>query len=351
MSTNLEVYFCDICNQSVAGAELDGGRAIRVRDRVVGPCCLSLFQQSAKVAPQPGPASVRPAASWLMIGVPVLLGVAGATGFLDYRLGEESDGLRRHAAQVEARAASELGRFAKLEVAVAQCAEQSAVADLRVIVEGLRERTTQAQAALEQRIADLSSAVAAGQAATVAAVAPAVEGLTQLRVQVQAVAGDVAALRAAPVAAPARSEEHPVADPKPAPVASEAELPAELKHHLLALTDPDPGIRFAAVEKLLSSREPRVLSGVLPMAKDANLFVRRLTVEGLREFRRSECVDVLIVALADSEAIVRFHAVQSLRAITGQRLDFDPDASLANRTAAQRRWQEWWEKNRATFTF
>src|SRR5690606_24644411 len=128
------------------------------------------------------------------------------------------------------------------------------------------------------------------------------------------------------------------------------ELPAELKHHVMALADEDPGTRFTAVDKLLRSRDPRVLGALLPMAKDSNLFVRRLTVAGLRDFRSPESIEALLVALADPEALVRLAANAALRELTGQRIEFD-DATASSRAAGQRRWQEWWDKNRATFTF
>ena len=73
-------------------------------------------------------------------------------------------------------------------------------------------------------------------------------------------------------------------------------------------------------------------------------------MEGLKDFRRPEVVDVLLVALADPESLVRLTAHASLKAITGQRFDFD-DASQSSRSSSQRRWSEWWDKNRAAQRF
>ena len=104
-----------------------------------------------------------------------------------------------------------------------------------------------------------------------------------------------------------------------------------------------------AVEELLSSGDPRVLDPVLPLASDADPFVRRLVLEGISEFRDRRVVDTLLVALADPEEIVRFTAHASLKRVTGQNLPFDPDASDSERSAMQRRWKKWWDENRDAF--
>ena len=85
------------------------------------------------------------------------------------------------------------------------------------------------------------------------------------------------------------------------------------------------------------------------MTKDADPFVRRLTVEGLSDFRSAASVEALLTALADEEGIVRHAAYSSLRKLTGQSIAFDPDARKDDRRGAQKRWQDWWRKNKDTF--
>ena len=128
-----------------------------------------------------------------------------------------------------------------------------------------------------------------------------------------------------------------------------AGLPAGLLHQLSRLTAEDPGTRFEAVDELVRSKNPMVREHLLPMVKDPDMFVRRLTLEGLREFRHPSCVDTLLVSLADPVPIVRDTAYDSLKALTGQEFPFDPDASRDARASAQRRWEDWWEKARDTF--
>ena len=134
--------------------------------------------------------------------------------------------------------------------------------------------------------------------------------------------------------------------PSNRPVVDPNALPGPLAHQVRRLADADAGTRFEAVEELLSSGDPRVLDPVLPLANDADPFVRRLVLEGISEFRDRKVVDTLLVALADPEEIVRFTAHASLKSVTGQNLPFDPDASDSERSAMQRRWKKWWDENR-----
>ena len=109
-------------------------------------------------------------------------------------------------------------------------------------------------------------------------------------------------------------------------------------------------IRFEAVDALIGSKNPAVLKHLLPMARDADLYVRRLTVEGLRDFKQAEAVEQLIAALADSETTVAETAYGSLKKLTGQKIPFDAASpSKDTRLRGQQRWQEWWDKNKATF--
>ncbi|MEO6595238.1 MAG: HEAT repeat domain-containing protein, partial [Planctomycetota bacterium] len=149
----------------------------------------------------------------------------------------------------------------------------------------------------------------------------------------------------------------PASSPLPVPVvlvpaASEVPvanaLPAALAEHVRRLQSSDPAVRFEAVDELLNSRDPAVVPHVLPLARDPDSFVRRLAVDGLRDFKRPEVVDALIGALNDSDDSVADTAWRSLKELTGQKIPFETRPKDARARALQR-WQEWWEKNKATF--
>mgnify|MGYP001291673111 FL=1 len=127
------------------------------------------------------------------------------------------------------------------------------------------------------------------------------------------------------------------------------DLPDALAENVRKLAAADPAVRFEAVDMLAESKDLRVLSYLLPLAKDPDAFVRRLTVEGLREFSKAETVDTLIEALRDQDENVCDTAWRSLRDLTNQKLRFDASASLDARRRAAKVWQDWWSKARASF--
>jgi hypothetical protein len=347
MSTNLEVYFCDLCNESVPHTDLQSGQALRVKGRVIGGCCL----KSLRTVPTPVVDRRTSGAATALVGVVVLAGVAGAAAFLDWRVADEVGGIRGRLSAVEERSRHSQERLAGVEEAVTRLAGRIDLDALSTQVAAMDGQLGAVRTSVEMRIARLEESLQAVLAGDRASWSEQRSEMARLREMLDRLGGEVAALAARPNPPPATvapSEPLPVVSATPA--STEPELPAELRHHVLALADEDPGTRFSAVDKLVRSKSPLVLSALIPMAKDDNTFIRRLTVDGLRGFRRPESVDALLVALSDPESLVRITAHASLRDLTGQKIDFD-DSNASSRGASMRRWQEWWEKNRATFSF
>lgn len=348
MTTNLEVYFCDLCNESVPQSEIESGKAARVKGRVIGSCCVGLLRR----APAAVAEKRATAGAGALLGVVLLAGIAGAATFLDWRLSDETSATNERLSQLEERLRQGQARMVGLEDGIAALGARTDLEKVLAQVGTFDGQLDKARASLELRITRLEEQLRARDDADESRLVEQRAAATSLHEALDRLGGEIAALRAMPQ--PVRQVE-PASVPEPAAASApaesaEPELPAELRHHVLALADMDPGTRFSAVDKLLRSKNELVLSALVPMAKDENLFVRRLTVEGLREFRRPEAVDALVVALADPESMVRLTANSSLRALTGQKFEFD-DGDAASRAAGQRRWQEWWEKNRASFAF
>ena len=349
MSTNLEVFFCDLCNESVPQTDIAGGKAIRIKGRVIGACCTVAMSATLK-KPQvrvPGTSGV------VATGVIVLAGVAAAAAFLDWRLSNENGALGRRLAAVEEGTRSGQDRMIKLEEAVTQIGARLNFDGLAARLDTVDTCVDNARNSLELRATRIEESLQAVSESGRSGITEQREALAGIKATVQEVFAEVAALRAMPSSPPVAA--NPTAEPvlatlAPASATVEPDLPPELKHQVIALGDEDPGTRFASVDKLLRSRDLRVLSALLPMAKDANTFVRRLTVEGLRDFRRADSIETLLISLADPEPIVRLTAHASLRAITSQRIEFD-DSSAGTRSSGQRRWQDWWDKNRSSFAF
>ncbi len=351
MEDNLEVYFCEICSESIPVKDLETGTARQVKGKVVGACCL------AELAPKADRAGASPA-SLTALGVVFLAGLAAATIWLEYRVTSTAGELDGRLDTITTNVGSQNERWGSLEGQLEKFADKAGqssinrrLAELQGALESIKtqlDRVGEDHADAKTRFEGLESGLSAvkklGEESN--------PSLKAIGAEVQQLSREVAALAAMPRAA----VKQPVVGDEPmepAPVAKEAVrkdgLPANLAHQVARLKDSDPGNRFEAVDQLIQSKDERVREHLLPMLKDPDLFVRRLTAEGLSGFKHVTTVDALIVALADPEGIVRHTAYTSLKKLTGQNIAFDPEASASARNSAQRKWRDWWSKNRATF--
>jgi HEAT repeats len=339
-----EVLFCELCGTSVPLQDLEKGVAIRHSGKVIGNCCLTQLRPATAERPGSG-ADAR----LLPVGLLVLCAIAAATMFLDHRVADEVLSLRNATTGLGGRVDDQAGQMKTLHASIDAAASRDQIA---VVVDRVE--------AQERAVREFQAGVQASQAKSQSVLEelrtrldalersqpdyrPLFESLqAQLRQQF-AILAELKALPQAP-AEPSKPLAQPV--PEVAPVPG---LPPAMAHQVQRLTDPDTAVRFEAVDELLRTKDARVREHLLPLAKDSDLFVRRLVVEGLGEFKHSTCVEVLINALADPEEIVRGTAWDSLQKLTGQKIPFEATASRENRQRAQARWQDWWAKNKATF--
>ena len=142
-----------------------------------------------------------------------------------------------------------------------------------------------------------------------------------------------------------------VVSPPAGPAASPAipGLSAAVLAQLDRLRSNDALVRSLAVEELFHQKNPDLLVQLLPMTKDEDPFVRRLTVDYLRDYKQAAVVEALLAALGDVDENVRDTAWGSLKHLTGQKLPFETTAAKDARARAVQRWLDWWEKSKATF--
>jgi len=367
MVDNLEVYFCDLCNASVPQADLDSGAAVRVKGKVLGRCCVAGMASSVEMPRQMPTPSMGASGSGglgrLASTVLVLAAVVVTALYLDRRLREEASAVRQELQSVEDSAASNRDRLEQYGAQMTQSLRASDLDGIKASLADLPSVVGAGEGRLNTRIDSLASRLdGIGQRLEALRAEQRVEAAEGQRLvrEVQLLGEEVAALAARPRPAPAdETDGGAAAVGSGAPgfmeevlslrESSEPGVPPELEHHITKLSDPDPGTRFEAVDRLIESADPAILDRLVAMAKDSDPFVRRLTVEGLSDFRQAASVDTLLVAMADEEGIVRHAAYSSLRKLTGQSIPFDPDAKGEDRRAAQRRWQEWWRANKETF--
>ena len=387
----MDIYFCDICNESVPASDLDRGMAFRRGERVVCAACdkaMSNEGDDAVGAPAVGGAALggaalggaaeesaasvwqaeptsetagpaaEPAASAPARGRSRLTGCLIALLFLFFmcslainallwvegrrtrdafnasvellergdarvniRIGELQTNIAR---QTQEKDAYVRETFKAMEGAVG---EKFANLGNRVgrsenAVEALRQSSTEDRRALEASVKGVASTAAVASEAT-----------ESTKEEVEYLTDRVVAL-----------EEVLDGGMTSGGIGNAGRQPSWVSH-LPELKDASAGNRWNAVTVLGETEDPRVVSYLLPMLDDEDVFVRMATARVLGDLDSFEAVPGLIDALSDSQAAVREAAVVALRILSGKDFRFDPLGKEGDRNKAQSSWRKWWADN------
>jgi len=353
----VEVLFCDLCGTSVPQDDVGAGRAVQCHGRTVGTCCLPALRGEKPASPPPLPLPPQlarraaPAESRGTLLAVLVASAALATAlFVDHRLTEVDKGLvDRLDQQAEAQKSD--------SQVVARMALDLDSVPRRVDTDALATaagKAEEARADLDKRLDELAAAVAAVARQQEAAVdyRPLFEDLRRRQVRILEQIG--AARAAAPVesvgdAKPA-TPSAPVADAVPAaPAAPAPAAPPAFAEQAKKLASAEAAVRFEGVDELIRSKSAEAVPLLLSMARDPDPFVRRLVIEGIAAWKRSDVVETLLAGLADGDEYVRDTAWRSLREVTAQKIPFEAAGGKDARARAVARWQEWWDKNKANF--
>jgi len=379
MQPEVEVQFCDLCGTSVPLSDLERGAAIRHQAKTIGACCLGVLRRGdsplADVgASSPGsvPAahsqavagggeqgrfaggdSARDGRSLLLVGIG-LVALLVATLYLDVSQEKLVKPLAAQVASLAGAQQSDSEVLQGMAVAADNMARKTDVEALLERLVALEQAQQLQQEQMREQLDKQRNQLAAIAQETRQLSATAVDYrplFDELRAQQQRLATALVDLRSLPVAAaPAAVAPAGRSEPESAPAAPANTLPEPLAAAVRKLDSADAAVRFEAVATLVDSKNLAVLRPLLPLVRDADAFVRRLTVEGLRDFRHPDAVEALLAAMSDKEPTVAETAWNSLKKLTGQQFPFD--ASAPNKDVRQRaiqRWLDWWEKNKGSF--
>jgi hypothetical protein len=383
----MKIHFCDLCNESVPQADLDAGRAFVRKGRVICASCdramthraeqegaaarsmpasassnaYALAQAATDAPPRasvsaPEPAGAVPAGAPVKSGsgamwmaVLGLLVTAGAIFVLDDRIhqlfgrvdaqearsgkesraiaalqGDQTAGVAAHKdleARLEARAAAHSAVHESLDAKVASVSKNGEARDTEFAamakeVSLLKEKAGAGGMDVEKRLADLSARIAKGE--------------DDRRLLVER----LVKLESAPA-------------PQVVAVAADPAKPAEPAWHALIedLKSPNETTRWTAVDELGKSNDPAIAPFVVPMLKDANVFVRMGAARVLGNVQAKAAIGPLIDALEDADSPVRDAAITALKTITGKGdLKFDALSPEAERAKRVKAWREWFKK-------
>jgi HEAT repeat protein len=133
-------------------------------------------------------------------------------------------------------------------------------------------------------------------------------------------------------------------DPAGAPGGPAAPAVAAWKAAIPDLTSTNQNQRWMAVDAIGHSGDPEAVPYLVPMLKDADVFVRMAAARVLGDMKATAAVPALIDALEDADTPVRDAAWTAFSSIAGTHLQFDAGANEAERARRIKAIREWWKK-------
>ncbi|MFT4540088.1 MAG: hypothetical protein ACI841_005098 [Planctomycetota bacterium] len=405
--TSMEIYFCDLCNESVPQADLDASRAFLRKGRAVCAACdramgggiggggessigLALHAEggggtalqapprtevdpSAPRGTSHAAISTRQAAAKAQAGssggpvallaIVALIFTAGSFAVISLRMREtevlRADERRTAATQLaglEARMGEMFGRM-QVRLDASQTQNTAALAALRQEIgdrlsgferelSGLRGEASD----LSQDLSDLSTKVGLDKKDTERVLdrISATQQSTTMAVNEFQLSMDQRLIVVEEYQRASLSGVGPVGMGAGGAPAGAPNQPTW--HGLLPdLKHEHEGIRLEAVYALGETGDRAVVPHLSPLLEDDNLFVRMATIQTLKNLNARQTVPALIDALEDEESAVREAAMLALHQLTNREFRFEPLASIAERAKRVKAWRDWWKKNGEVF--
>ncbi len=395
----MDIYFCDLCNESVPQSDLEEGRAWRRGNRVVCNTCERLMSEGAKsvlaaraasaakaatmaaavtgltvaeregigepapmltMAGAPSEAVPAPAArggGWFL-GLLALL-AAGVVAFLGF---DRIDGARIDSQAADARLNADhallVDKVAELERSLAgriQASEMrgsqeraTQVAGLTTSFSGVQSEIVRISEALDPIGRELGELRKQREAdATVLA-----ERLGRIGKELTELQGDAAFHNDRLIELEERVRALAQAGSSlggPGQGAAPGTGAPSWQPLLAELSGAQASGRLDALYALEQTADPAVVPYVIPMLADVDLFVRMAAARVLENLKAKSAVPALIDALEDPETVVTESAKFALEKITGKDFGFEPNAAPAERAKKVKVWREWWKKEGEAF--
>lgn len=401
----MEIYFCDLCNESVPQSDLDTGQAFVRKGRVVCAACdramggageeaggdaagekareAQLRPAPAAFGSAPGPAHARQPAErraegpvaavraggsaaaggggGVLVGMLALVFAAGGFALLVGKVDDVAEGVQQASAtarrDVDAMRRSQDAFIQSLDARFMNSEErihsrrdagrkvlEKSLASLRKELATTGERLDQSS----ERVAAVQALIAEGDRANERRVEELTEALLSMEKDMRFYSDRMIEMEETLRGISSRPGTLTPSGSRAASGGSDAPGPiAKAWDGLLPdLQHANAGIRLDAVYALGETGDRDVIPYLIPMLSDVDLFVRMATARVLEDLEAKTAVPALIDALEDPSSAVREAAMVALRHITGQDFRFEPTAqSDAKRAKAVKAWRDWWKKS------
>lgn len=138
-------------------------------------------------------------------------------------------------------------------------------------------------------------------------------------------------------AGPAAKEEEKPLDP---------ELKSKIDTLIFRLGHREAGFRGSAQAELARIGKPAVPMLISALQGGRNSWTKQGAAQLLGTIGDKRATEPLVKQLRNDDKWVRKESAEALRKVTGQNFGYDPEAEPAQREAAAKKWEEWWNKEK-----
>jgi hypothetical protein len=335
-----DVFFCNLCDQSVPVSDLDSGAALRRGERTLCPSCREILKGVNPSRSGGGQAGV-------FLGLLALAGVL----FLHLRSQDSQDDLRQEgeATRLALRGELESSLVTRLNNAKEKVREDIGLVSARG--EALSRQLMDIENLARQEFAQLQDdikrleAVLAEQDALAKRIARSEATLSVIDERQRDSRRSLETFRDQVDLLALQIREN--AKRPPSASGEGDSFTPQVAGLLKQLQNTDEKERLDALDKLSSQADLRLVPHVLPLLADPYEFNRFYAAKTLGEWGAKAAVPYLIEALLDEMSFVRQASLQALHHLTGQNFRFDHqgDPQGQKNQVALEGWRTWWAAN------
>ena len=334
-----ELYFCNVCQQSVPQVSLDTGNAIRHGDRVICPDCADTLVIATELEPSKREWSISPIVivfftiTWAVFAYMYVEQQRFFDAVTASNKEAVSNNNRLSAANAELQSA--------LENKIGDSATRAKIErdKLTSVIENGDNKLRDALSRQANALAEFESLPSQFSAMS--------SKLNLSQIEISTIAESAREIRAGQLVLRDKIsavERQVAAAPTPVDV-EESSFDSRVQSILQDLESSDPNTRFAALEDIADHNDPNLVPYVAPLLYDSYEFCRYQAATTLRQWSALSATPQLIEALDDTFEFVRKEVNAALEAVTKNSVGYNHKDDDAARAVSQQAWRDWWKNN------
>ena len=334
-----ELFFCNVCQQSVPQISLDTGNAVRHGDRVICPDCADTLVIATELEPSKREWSISPI---VIVFFTITWAVFAYMYVEQQRFFDAVTASNKEAVSNNNRLSAANTRLERaLENKIGDSATRAKIErdKLTSVIENGDNKLRDALSRQANALAEFESLPSQFSAMS--------SKLNLSQIEISTIADSAREIRAGQLVLRDKIsavERQVAAAPAPVDV-EESSFDSRVQSILQGLESSDPNTRFAALEDIADHNDPNLVPYVAPLLYDSYEFCRYQAATTLRQWSALSATPQLIEALDDTFEFVRKEVNAALEAVTKNSVGYNHKDDDAARAASQQAWRDWWKNN------